>query len=406
MSDILSRLKALGVSKGIPEKKAVPAASSRNHMDALLKTFPNGLVVENERGACFINRLRQPLSQAHGSVDMNAAIQSSPLFSSLMGTDIRRKEDTLAFDTETSGLSNGSGSFIFMLGLGYFEDGCYTVDQLILPDLADEPAFLMQTELIFSRFPILLSYNGKSFDIPMLQSRLHFHMFPDFTKEIAHIDLLNLTRRYWKTSLGSVRLANIEQYVLRLQRGDEEVPGYLAPELYRDFLRDGDAEHIAGVAYHNQIDVVSLSAFMLYLNDLAVRGENDSSVWKAAGVQESALIRHNLPIFSGEVISQLDSFSDKEKKVLAGKLIRSHDLDKAVPILEELTEKGDHESAIKLMELYRKQKKPERAEHYRTTAIRLIVQDETLGRWSKEEKIRKLKSKNNGQGSMSSEQNE
>lgn len=392
MSDILSRLKALGVTKGMPEKKAAPVRSSRDHMDALLKTFPSGFVAENERGYCFINRLKQPLSQPHGSVDMTAQLQRSPLFTSIMEADIPRKEDTLAFDTETSGLSNGSGSFIFMLGLGYFEDECYTVDQLILPDLADEPAFLMQTELIFSRFPFLISYNGKSFDVPMLQSRLNFHMFPDFTKEITHIDLLNLTRRYWKTSLGSVRLANIEQYVLKLQRGDEEVPGYLAPELYRDFLRDGDAGHISGTAYHNRIDVVSLSAFLLYLNDLAVRGENDPSVWQAAGVPETALIKYNLPIFSGKVISKLESFSDKEKKALAGKFLRGGDPEKAIPILEELSAKGDCDSAVKLMKLYQKSKDTEKFEQYKALAIRLTEQDETLGRWSREDRIQKLQS--------------
>ena len=391
MSDILARLKALGVTKGMPEKPAAPVRSGSDHLKALQQTFPNGFIAENERGACFINRLKQPLSQPHGSVDMNAPLRQSALFDSIMETGIARKEDTLAFDTETSGLSNGSGSFIFMLGLGYFEDDSYIVDQLILPDLADEPAFLMQTELIFSRFPVLISYNGKSFDIPMLQSRLNFHMFPDFTKEITHIDLLNLTRRYWKTSLGSVRLSNIEKYVLKLQRGDEEVPGYLAPELYRDFLRDGDAEHIAGVAYHNQIDVVSLSAFLLYLNDLAVRGESSPAVWQEAGVPESALIKHNLPIFSGKVISQLDSFSDKEKRTLAGKFLRGKEPEKAIPILEELAEKGDHSAAVKLMDIYRKAKNRERFEHFRGTAVRLIEQDETLGPWSRQDRIRKLK---------------
>ncbi len=348
MSDILSKLKALGVTKGMPENVKPPErpVSEQAQMDALLRTFPNGLVAENDHGYAFINRLRQPLSRPHGLVDMERDLQFSPLFDSIMGLHIGKKEDTLAFDTETSGLSNGSGSFIFMLGLGYFEKDDYVVDQLILPDLSAESAFLRQTELIFSRYPVLLSYNGKGFDIPMLQSRLHFHLFPDFTKEIAHIDLLNLTRRYWKPSLGSVRLANIEQYILTLQRGDEEVPGYLAPELYRDFLRDVDAGHISGVAYHNRIDVVSLSAFLLYLNDLAARGESDPAVMVGSGMYEPALLRHNLPFFSGKVISEIDRFTDKEKKSIASGFMKSGETEKALPILENLAAGGDRDAAI------------------------------------------------------------
>ena len=183
-------------------------------MDVLLRTFSNGLVVENDLGYTFINRLRQPLAQPHGIVSMQQELTPSPLFDSIMEMSVADKKDTLAVDTETSGLSNGSGSFIFMLGLGYFEANEYIVDQLILPDLNAEKAFLRQAELIFSRYPVLLSYNGKSFDIPMLQNRLRFHMLPDFTKNILHCDLLKLTRRYWKEALGTVPLSGIERYVL------------------------------------------------------------------------------------------------------------------------------------------------------------------------------------------------
>ncbi len=390
MSDILSRLKALGVTKGFPDKPAKKPQKQYDRIDALRKTFPNGIVTENDHGVCFINRMVQPLDEPHGLVNMTDSLRPSELFDSVLQARIERKEDTLAFDTETSGLSNGSGSFIFMLGLGYFEGASYVVDQLILPDLSDESAFLRQTELIFSRFPFLISYNGKGFDIPMLQSRLHFHMFPDFSKDICHIDLLNLTRRYWKTSLGSVRLSNIEQYVLKLQRGDEEVPGYLAPELYREFLRDGDASHIAGVAYHNRIDVVSLSAFLLYLNDLAVRGKDDPAVWTGAGVSESALIRHNLKLLSGQALSKSGELSDKEKKSLAAGLLKNGETEKAVVVLTELAEKGDLQSATKLLNLYRKARDRERFEEYRALVIRLISEDETIGKWSREEMIRKI----------------
>lgn len=360
-------------------------------MDALLRTFPNGIVVENDHGYAFINRFKQPLSVPHGEINMESKIEESALFDSIIEMSVGKKGDTLAFDTETSGLSNGSGSFIFMLGLGYFEDENYVVDQLILPDLSAETAFLRQTELIFGRFPVLLSYNGKSFDIPMLQSRLRFHLMPDFTKTIAHCDLLKLTRRYWKPALGAVNLSNIEHYVLKLQRGDEEVPGYLAPELYRDFLRDGDASHISGVAYHNQIDVVSLSAFILYLNDLVIHAESDPSLWKVNIVSETALMKYNLPFFSGKVIANINDFSRKEKKSLASKLQKAGEKEKAADILQELAENGDFEAAEKLMKLFQKNKDQEKFEYYRTLTIQLIEKEETMGIWSKADKLTKIR---------------
>lgn len=391
MSDILSRLKSLGVTKGFPDHGKVFPKKPSEQMDALLRTFPNGIVVENDHGYAFINRLKQPLSVNHGEINMESELKGSALFDSIMEMSVGKKEDTLAFDTETSGLSNGSGSFIFMLGLGYFEGENYIVDQLILPDLSAETAFLRQTELIFSRFPVLLSYNGKSFDIPLLQSRLRFHMIPDFTKSIKHCDLLKLTRRYWKPALGSVRLASIEQHILKLQRGDEEVPGYLAPEFYRDFLRDGDASHIAGVAYHNQIDVISLSAFLLYLNDLVIQAEMDPDLWKANQISETALMKYNLPFFSGAITANINGFSPKEKKGLASKLQKAGETEKALEILNEIAESGDHDAAEKLMKIYQKNKDRDKFEYYRTLALKLIEKNETIGIWSKAEKLTKIR---------------
>ena len=388
----MSRLKKLGVTKGFPEgyQPPKPKGPDGEAIEILKRSFPNGIVVENDYGPCFINRRIQPLTEPHGRVNMTDSLRESPLFDSVMGMPIARKEDTLAFDTETSGLSTGSAAFIFMLGLGYFEGENYIVDQLILPDLDYEKAFLRQTELIFSRFPILLSYNGKGFDIPMLQSRLRFHMMPDFTGEISHIDLLYISRRYWKPRLGSVRLSNIEQYLLKLERGDEEVPGYLAPELYRDCLRDRDASHITGVAYHNQIDVVSLSAYLLYLNDLCVRSADDLSLWEAEGASEAAVLKNNLTVLQPEALASLPSCTPKEKKALAAKLVKT-DPAAALPIFEELAERGDLESAKKAVKLHQKLKNAARFEHFRALSIRLIEADETMGPWKKTEAIEKMK---------------
>lgn len=226
----------------------------------------------------------------------------------------------------------------------------------------------------------------------MLQARLRFQMLPDFTKKILHCDLLKLTRRYWKQALGSVPLSNIEHYVLKLQRGDEEVPGYLAPELYRDFLRNGDASSISGVAYHNRIDVVSLSAFMLYLNDLVIHAEENPDLWSRNSFSETALMRYNPRFFSDNVILEKKGFSSKDRKMMAGKLLRQGEIDKALIVYIELAALGDYDSAEKLMQISLKLKNKDDYEKYRLLAISLLEKDDTVGKWTKAEKINRLQS--------------
>lgn len=395
MSDILERLKELGVTRGMPQQKETPLPQPKDSdpLRALQREFPNAITGENSYGPYFLNRVCLPLSTQHGCVCLNQVLQPSQLFDSITGMPIPRREDTLAMDTETSGLSNGTGGFVFMIGMGYFEKENYVIDQLILPDLQYESAFLYQIELTFARFPILLTYNGRGFDIPMIQSRTNFHMFPDFCSKIAHVDLLLIARRYWKRRLGSVRLANIEQYVLFLKRGEQETPGYLAPELYHEFLRKDDASVLSGMSYHNQIDVLSLSAFLLYLNDLAVRGEADPSIWEENGVHPADLLRHNLAALDGSPSARRTLFTAKEKNALARAYVRESNYSRAAMLYMELADAGDANCCLKAAAILRNNlAEPEKAAFYTKKAIDLIEADETIAVWSKQTKIAKIKS--------------
>ena len=165
---------------------------------------------------------------------------------------------------------------------------------------------------------------------------------------------------------------------------------YLAPELYRDFLRDGDASHIAGVAYHNQIDVVSLSAFLLYFNDLVIHAESDPSLWKENSVSDIAVKRHNITFFSDGVLTEDAGFTVREKKAAAAKLLKQGNVEKAFDIYKSLAEGGDYASAEKAMKISLKMKDTDRFEEYRTLAVRLLEEDQTIGKWTRIDKINKL----------------
>lgn len=396
MSDILKRLEALGVTKGLPQQlKTKPREKNGKDLFKVLEaSFPCGIIGENDYGRYFVNRLRTPLSQSHGCVDMSRVIAPSPLFDSIMGFPGIRREETLAMDTETSGLSNGAGAFVFMIGMGYFKEDEYIVDQLILPDLSDEPAFIRQIELTFADYKTLLTYNGKGFDIPMIRSRGSFHLFPDFCARIDHVDLLYISRKYWKRRLGSVRLSNIENYVLKLQRGEMETPGSLAPDLYRNYLQDENAELLTGVAYHNHIDVLSLSAYMLYLNDLCIRSANGLDIWEQEGVYVPDLIRNNPGVLEPGTLATYKSLTGKDKKEIARLYLKEKRYEKAADLLMECAEAGDTESALKALELFRKKlKDPQKEDAALCHARELIEQDPTLGPWKRQDLLNRLEGK-------------
>lgn len=165
------------------------------------------------------------------------------------------------FDTETSSLNLGSGAFVFLTGFSHFqEDGSVSVDQFFLPHPSEERAFIYAVQEFMGNFSILSSYNGKSFDVPMLRSRFIFNDMEDIGLEKTHLDLLFLARSLWKRRLESCRLVEIEASILQFKRTGDDVPGWLVPILYQDFLREGDAVPLQSVFYHNAQDVVSLAA--------------------------------------------------------------------------------------------------------------------------------------------------
>ena len=162
----------------------------------------------------------------------------------------------LMLDVESTGLGARAGTYAFLVGLGYWDQGAYVVEQLLMRDPADEPALLHVLCERLAAFDGLATFNGKSFDMPLLATRAAMAQRPWPHAALIHCDLLHAARRIWSTSEGC-RLALLESRWLGVRRR-HDVAGRDVPELYLAYLRDGDPAGLDAVLRHNRADILSL----------------------------------------------------------------------------------------------------------------------------------------------------
>lgn len=171
-------------------------------------------------------------------------------------------------DTETSGLSLGAGTYPFLVSVGRFEDQEFHLAQFLLRQPGEEAALLAAVESFLSPCEVIVTYNGKTFDLPLLRTRylLHGLRFP--LQDHFHLDLLPLARRLWRNRLPQRSLIYLEAHILGVPRPADDTPGWLAPARYFEYLHSGDPQPLQGVIDHNARDVLSLVTLLHYLNDL------------------------------------------------------------------------------------------------------------------------------------------
>jgi uncharacterized protein YprB with RNaseH-like and TPR domain len=173
-------------------------------------------------------------------------------------------------DTETTGLSLGAGTYVFLVGAGYIEDGSFVVRQFFLRSPGEEASFLTSLDEFLRRFSVLVTFNGKAFDWPLLENRFVGHRAfrrPPLV-DPAHIDLLHPARRVWRRRLESCALTSLESAIMGLKRSEDDVPGWMIPSLYFAYLRSGDSTALRRVFYHNLHDILSLAALAVHLDGI------------------------------------------------------------------------------------------------------------------------------------------
>lgn len=181
----------------------------------------------------------------------------------------------LFLDTETTGLAGGTGTYAFLVGLAWWDAGGLEVEQLFLRDYSEEHAVLTALAARMAERSVLVTFNGRAFDWPLLETRYRMTRRIAARAPSAHLDLLHPARQLWRLKLGSVRLIELERHVLGdipWQRADD-IPGALIPQAYFDYLRGGEAGTLEQVFRHNQMDLRGLAALAARLVEMASQPE-------------------------------------------------------------------------------------------------------------------------------------
>jgi hypothetical protein len=216
-------------------------------------------------GTLYRRRLVLPRSHHVGRVPVDAAFSAQPEVLALLSLDIAlgscRLSRALFLDTETTGLGTGGGIWAFLVGMaGFNDEGRLEVEQLLLRSPADEAALVARVAERVAACDCLVTYNGKTFDLPLLAGRAVMCRLPPLV-ERPHLDLLHVARRLHRERLGACRLVTLESEVLGFVRGPD-IEGGEIPARYAHFLRTGDEESLASVVEHNAWDVASMAALV------------------------------------------------------------------------------------------------------------------------------------------------
>jgi len=262
MEDIHQQLAALRQRIARIDRKwaAKPAPEPRPEHHAI-EELMSGEVVKTASGEHFeTERVWEP-HRRHGSVDIGGLIElPEDLLDSLSEGAIPMSHPRRwAFlDTETTGLAGGSGTYAFLIGVGSIDEGGFRLRQFFMRDYAEESSLLARLAEYLAGFDVLITYNGKTYDQPLLETRYRMaRARPPFTR-MEHLDLLFGARRLWKLRLESCRLVDLENRILGVER-EGDLPGELIPYCYFDYLRTRQAFKLVPIFHHNAIDILSLA---------------------------------------------------------------------------------------------------------------------------------------------------
>ncbi|HHY82358.1 MAG TPA: ribonuclease H-like domain-containing protein [Clostridiales bacterium] len=176
-------------------------------------------------------------------------------------------QDIVLLDTETTGLAGGTGTYPFLIGIGYFTDNGLVIEQYLMRDFDEEYPMLLAVLDVLKNFRVLVTFNGKAFDWPLLESRFVYSRLRPLYWEDSHLDLLHVARRLWGNFLESCSLVSIEDKILKQQRKND-IPGQLIPKIYFDYLETRKTDAMKQVIKHNEWDIAALAALLIHISKL------------------------------------------------------------------------------------------------------------------------------------------
>jgi uncharacterized protein YprB with RNaseH-like and TPR domain len=258
-------------STGRPRPKAQSTPRDLPPIDRIL----HGEWWHTADGPVFVRDEWFPLDHARGAFTLGEALAAdrNGLALLLRAEDAPPPFRCAFFDTETTGLSGGTGAYVVLAGLGSFEKAtpdtplAFRLRQYFLAGPEYERAMLQMLADDLSRFEAIVTYNGRSFDVPCIESRLTLARLDSPCGRLVHFDLLHGVRALYGHRMPGCRLADAERRLLRIERPDD-IPGHLIPALYRDYLLADRALPLRGVLRHNAEDVISLVGILTSLAEL------------------------------------------------------------------------------------------------------------------------------------------
>lgn len=265
-------------SPPVPTSRPAPASRQAGTLDGV-EAFLPGFWQDTPAGRVFVVERRFELDHAHGAIPLGRALDIAPALLARLGRDaalggvnLRR----VAFlDTETTGLSGGTGTLAFLIGLGHFLDGHFRLRQYFLADLDQEEAMIRALTDYLDDFEGVVTFNGKTFDMPLLHTRVRMNRVRGLD-DLAHLDLLHPARRLYRDRIPSCRLQELERQFLGLTRV-EDVPGAEIPSIYFRYVRSKRFRALLPIFEHNALDVLSLVTLAIHL----------SAVWRGDWLRDA-----------------------------------------------------------------------------------------------------------------------
>jgi uncharacterized protein len=241
--------------------KAAPRPLLPHAMKLFIEESLNGQEIETAYGCHFETERLWESHRRHGSIGIGDLAELPPdlLHPISDGAIESCPPDRWAFlDTETTGLAGGSGTYAFLIGVGRITSEGFRLRQFFMRDRGEEQSLLAALADHLAQFDVLITYNGRTFDEPLLDSRYRISGFRPPFERMRHLDLLFGARRLWNLRLDTCRLVELERQILGVER-QGDLPGEMIPYVYFDYLRNREAFRVIPILHHNAIDILTLA---------------------------------------------------------------------------------------------------------------------------------------------------
>lgn len=295
-------------------------------------------------GACHFIRNRHAGDSLHGRSLIRDCLRIDMQSAALMSTQPQlaqfAPQDALFLDTETTGLSGGTGTFPFLIGLGWFDGSDFITCQLLSRDFSEERAMLAFLQEIAADKGFLVTFNGKAFDVNLLSTRYVLSRLPNPLSGMPHVDLLNPSRRLLSHRTSNCRLVTLEAEVLGFSRfGD--IPGWEIPQRYFDWLRTREPGLLVDILEHNRWDIVSMAALAALLTGVLsgrdVHARHPGDLLAAAKVlHERGRLAESRSLLEAMLAHPVQSHTREARRLLSLNHKGGGRYDQAVPIWEDL----------------------------------------------------------------------